>query len=112
MVCWKVLLAINTTPLQIIAYLLLSPNSLLLSRVCLVAMFVSFACGIAAVCLLWHSTYPDYNFAQGEPCCTTHSLFILCINARKTPWAWAYAAEKGVCNIEQSRIPADTPVNR
>jgi len=53
--------------MQIIAYLVMTPSSLVLSRICLVAMFVSFACGIAAVCLLWHSTYPDYNFAQGEP---------------------------------------------
>ena len=29
-------------------------------------MTISFMCGIAAVCLLWHSTYPDDSFAQGK----------------------------------------------
>ena len=52
---------------QIIAYCLLTPTSLALSRVCLVAMIVSFMCGIAAVCLLWHSTYPDYAYAESKP---------------------------------------------
>lgn len=50
--------------LQIIAYCLLTPTSLALSRVCIVAMLVSFMCGIAAVSLLWHSTYPDYAYTD------------------------------------------------
>ena len=51
--------------MQIIAYVLLTPNGETLTRVCLVALLVSFACGITAVCLLWHSTYADYNYASG-----------------------------------------------
>ena len=51
--------------MQIIAYVVLTPNGQTLTRVCLVALFVSFACGITAVCLLWHSTYADYNYASG-----------------------------------------------
>ena len=29
-------------------------------------MLVSFMCGIAAVSLLWHSTYPDYAYAESK----------------------------------------------
>ena len=53
--------------MQIIIYCVLTPTSQALARVCLVAMIVSFMCGIAAVSLLWHSTYPDYAYAASEP---------------------------------------------
>ena len=58
-------LSLGPPSMQIIAYVLLTPNGETLTRVCLAALLVSFACGITAVSLLWHSTYADYNYASG-----------------------------------------------
>lgn len=51
--------------MKVLAYVLLTARSPLLPRVCLAAMLISFACGMAAVGLLWKSTYPAYAYSEG-----------------------------------------------
>lgn len=53
--------------MQVIAYMLLEVNGRALSRVCLLAMLASFACGLAAVLLLWNTPYTTFDFAKSEP---------------------------------------------